>query len=704
MEAVECGAASLAMILAYYGRWVSLEELRIKCGVSRDGSKASNILKAARTFGFTAKGYSKEPSALRNLSLPMIVFWNFNHFLVVEGFADGKVYLNDPASGRRVVSNDEFDQSFVGVVLTFEKNDDFKPGGKREGVISVLRRNFVGLNDAITYLVLIGVALVFPGLLVPVFTSTFIDHILIDHMSGWLQPLIIGMVITALLRTGLTWLEKYYLLRVRVQLGLKLTSKFFWHALRLPIGFYTQRSPGEISSRIAINDHVAEILTDDIIKACLSVFQILMFGILMLFYSPLLTFLSILVISINLFLTHLVSQKTQEASMKLAIDRGKVYGATISGLHAMETLKTSGGESGFFSKWAGYQAKFVNSEQRAASVGLVLGTIPELLSTFNNLLILAVGGLLVIDGHMSVGMLVAYQSLSMSFSEPIKGLIELSKKILEAKGSMNRLEDVMNYKVDPWLDRTQESDNRTLSRLDGSVQLIDITFGYSPAEKSLVTNFNLTIAPGEHIAIVGPSGCGKSTISRLVMGLFEPWSGQILFDGKPREFYNRYEFYNSVTLIDQDAFLFEGTIKDNISMWDTTISEKEIMLAAKDACIHEDIVSRPGGYYSLVDEGGSNFSGGQRQRIEIARALVKNPRILLMDEGTSALDPTTEAIFINNLKRRGCTCITVAHRLSSIREADNIVVLNAGIIIEQGTHEVLMQIENGFYQSLVKQH
>jgi ABC-type bacteriocin/lantibiotic exporter with double-glycine peptidase domain len=315
-----------------------------------------------------------------------------------------------------------------------------------------------------------------------------------------------------------------------------------------------------------------------------------------------------------------------------------------------------------------------------------------------------VGGLLVIDGHMSVGMLVAYQSLSMSFSEPIKGLIELSKKILEAKGSMNRLEDVMNYKVDPWLDRTQESDNRTLSRLDGSVQLIDITFGYSPAEKSLVTNFNLTIAPGEHIAIVGPSGCGKSTISRLVMGLFEPWSGQILFDGKPREFYNRYEFYNSVTLIDQDAFLFEGTIKDNISMWDTTISEKEIMLAAKDACIHEDIVSRPGGYYSLVDEGGSNFSGGQRQRIEIARALVKNPRILLMDEGTSALDPTTEAIFINNLKRRGCTCITVAHRLSSIREADNIIVLNAGIIIEQGTHEVLMQIENGFYQSLVKQH
>jgi len=203
---------------------------------------------------------------------------------------------------------------------------------------------------------------------------------------------------------------------------------------------------------------------------------------------------------------------------------------------------------------------------------------------------------------------------------------------------------------------------------------------------------------------VGPSGCGKSTISRLVMGLFEPWSGQILFDGKPREFYNRYEFYNSVTLIDQDAFLFEGTIKDNIAMWDTTISEKEIMLAAKDACIHEDIVSRPGGYYSLVDEGGSNFSGGQRQRIEIARALVKNPRILLMDEGTSALDPTTEAIFINNLKRRGCTCITVAHRLSSIREADNIVVLNAGIIIEQGTHEVLMQIENGFYQSLVKQH
>jgi ABC-type bacteriocin/lantibiotic exporter with double-glycine peptidase domain len=330
--------------------------------------------------------------------------------------------------------------------------------------------------------------------------------------------------------------------------------------------------------------------------------------------------------------------------------------------------------------------------------------MPALLTTLNNLIILGLGGVHVIDGHMSIGMLVAFQSLAISFSEPVQNLVSLSKKILEVKGDINRLEDVMNYKVDPWLDKTEETGDRVLARLDGKVELTNITFGYNPAGKSLVNEFSLVIEPGHHVAIVGPSGCGKSTISRLVMGLYEPWTGQILFDGKPREHFNRYEFFNSLTLIDQDVFLFEGSIKDNICMWDTTIPEKEIIQAAMDACIHEDIISRPGGYNSMVAEGGANFSGGQRQRIEIARALVKNPRILVMDEGTSALDPSTEEIFINNLKRRGCTCITIAHRLSSIREADNIVVLSYGRIVEQGTHESLMQIDKGFYQSLVQQH
>ena len=707
MEAVECGAASLAMILGYHGRWVPLEELRVKCGVSRDGSKASNVMKAARSYGLTSKGFNKEPEKLRTMSLPMIVFWNFNHFLVVEGFRNGKVYLNDPAVGPRVVSDEEFDLSFTGVVLTFEAGAEFKKGGQPQSVFAALKRRFVGLNDAIAYLVLVGVALVLPGLVVPVFTSVFIDKLLISGMESWLKPLLLGIVITALLRVALTWLESYYLLRVRTQIALASASKFFWHVLRLPVEFYTQRSPGEISSRVGINDKVAGMLSGDLARAFLAVIQAVFFAALMLFYDVWLTLISIVVVSINIFVLQQVAQKTKEASQKLAIDGGKVYGATMSGLQVMETVKSSGGESSFFSKWAGYQAKYVNSEQAMARVGLVMGSVPALLTVLNSLLILGVGGLRVIDGHLSIGMLVAFQSLAASFTGPVQSLVGLGKKMLEVQGDMNRLDDVMQYREDPWLNRgplPQAQGGRVAAKLAGKVELNNISFGYNPAGSALIENFNLVLNPGERVAIVGPSGCGKSTISRLVMGLYEPWGGSIKFDDQPREAFGRYEFFNSVALVDQDIVLFEGSIRDNLSMWDKNVSDHDIMQAAKDACIHDVIMSRPGGYDSKLAEDGVNMSGGQRQRLEIARALATNPRILVMDEGTSALDPATEQQIDENLRRRGCACIIIAHRLSTIRDADEIVVLSYGHIVERGTHDSLMQIDGGFYSRLIAQH
>jgi NHLM bacteriocin system ABC transporter peptidase/ATP-binding protein len=707
MEAVECGAASLAMILGYHGRWVPLEELRVRCGVSRDGSKASNVMKAARSYGLTSKGFNKEPENLRTMRLPMIVFWNFNHFLVVEGFRNGKVYLNDPAAGPRVVSDEEFDLSFTGVVLTFEAGAEFKKGGQPQSVLAALKRRFVGLNDAIAYLVLVGVALVLPGLVVPVFTSVFIDKLLISGMESWLKPLLLGIVITALLRVALTWLESYYLLRVRTQIALASASKFFWHVLRLPVEFYTQRSPGEISSRVGINDKVAGMLSGDLARAFLAVIQAVFFAALMLFYDVWLTLISIVVVSINIFVLQQVAQKTKEASQKLAIDGGKVYGATMSGLQVMETVKSSGGESSFFSKWAGYQAKYVNSEQAMARVGLVMGSVPALLTVLNSLLILGVGGLRVIDGHLSIGMLVAFQSLAASFTGPVQSLVGLGKKMLEVQGDMNRLDDVMQYREDPWLNRgplPQAQGGRVAAKLAGKVELKNISFGYNPAGSALIENFNLVLNPGERVAIVGPSGCGKSTISRLVMGLYEPWGGSIKFDDQPREAFGRYEFFNSVALVDQDIVLFEGSIRDNLSMWDKNVSDQDIMQAAKDACIHDVIMSRPGGYDSKLAEDGVNMSGGQRQRLEIARALATNPRILVMDEGTSALDPATEQQIDENLRRRGCACIIIAHRLSTIRDADEIVVLSYGHIVERGTHDSLMQIDGGFYSRLIAQH
>ncbi len=704
MEAVECGAACLAMVLGHFRRYAPLEELRLLCGVTRDGTKASNVLKAARSFGLTARGFKKEPEDLRNMPLPQVIFWNFNHFVVVEGFGKGKVFLNDPAQGPRTVSDDEFDQSFTGVVLTFEPGAEFRPGGEKPSVVGALARRFVGMRTAVVYLVLVGLALVIPGLVIPVFSSVFVDKILVGQLGGWLKPLLVGMAVTALIKMALVWLESYYLLRVETRLALVSASKFFWHVLRLPVEFYTQRSAGEIGTRVSINDRVAALLSGDLAQAFLNVITAAFFVLLMFWYDVVLTLLSIAVVGINVVVMQAMARRTREASQRLAIDDGKVMGASMNGLMVMESIKASGAESDFFARWAGYQAKYINAEQAVARVALTLGSLPGLLSAVNNVLILGVGGFRVMDGALTLGQLVAFQALVGSFIAPVVALVGLGSRLQEVAGDMNRLDDVMKYPTDPWLEQARikgSGESKALPKLEGEVELKNIAFGYNRADHPLVEGLSLRIEPGHRMAIVGPSGCGKSTVSRLVMGLYEPWSGEVLFDGKPRLSYGRYEFANSVALVDQDIVLFEGTFRDNLTMWDRSISEADMIQAAKDACIHDIILARPGGYDSVIEEGGRNMSGGQRQRIEIARALATNPRILVLDEATSALDATTEKTLDDNLRRRGCACIIIAHRLSTIRDADEIVVLSHGHVVERGTHDALMALESGFYRRLV---
>jgi NHLM bacteriocin system ABC transporter peptidase/ATP-binding protein len=703
MEAVECGAACLAMVLGHYGRFVPLEELRLLCGVTRDGSKASNILIAARKFGMVARGFRKEPASLRAMPLPQVVFWNFNHFVVVEGFRHGQVYLNDPASGPRVVDDAEFDESFTGVVLTFEPTPEFRKGGTKPGVIPGLRRRFVGLRMALAYLVLVGLALVVPGLVIPVFTSVFVDKFLVSGLTDWLRPLLLGMAITALLRMALTWLESYYLLRLQTHIALSSASKFFWHVLRLPVEFYTQRSAGEISGRVALNDRVAQLLSGDLARAVLSVMSLVFFAALMFSYDTLLTLIAIGVVSINLIVLRSIARRTGELSQKLSIDAGKVLGASMNGLLMIETVKASGGEPELFSRWAGYQAKYVLSEQAIARVGLVLGTLPPFLTALNNLLVLGFGALHVVDGLLSLGQLVAFQSLVVSFVTPVNTLVGLGSKLQEAQGDMSRLDDVLQYPLDARVEASQEASDLPAPKLDGHLELCGLEFGYSRTDPPLIQDVNLTLRPGERVAIVGPSGCGKSTLGKLVMGLYRPWQGDILFDGQPREAYGRYEFANSVAMVDQDIVFFEGTVRENLTLWDSSIPEASLIQAAKDACIYDDIQARPGGLDARIEEGGRNLSGGQRQRLEIARALAGNPRLLVLDEATSALDPATEFVIDNHLRRRGCACLIIAHRLSTIRDADEIVVLERGKVVERGTHEALLGIADGFYARLVAQ-
>ena len=710
MEAVECGAASLAMIMAYHGLTVPLEEMRQACGVSRDGSKASYMVKAATRYGMIAKGFKKEPRDLEALTLPMVVFWNFNHFVVLEGFGRDRVYLNDPATGPREVTADEFDQGFTGVVLTFTPGPDFKKGGEKPGLIPALARRLEGSTSGLAFVILAGVFLVLPGLVIPSFARMFVDDILVANMQSWLLPLLIAMGATACLRAALVWLQQTWLLRLETRLALTTSSKFLWHVLRLPVDFYAQRFGGEIASRVGINDQVAQLLSGQLATTVLSTLTVVFYAFLMLRYDVLLTLIGVVIAMLNIVALKVVSRKRADANRRVLQEQGKMMGTAMGGLQIIETLKATGSEGDFFARWAGYQAKVVNATQELAVYSRVLQIIPSLLNVVNTLAILGLGAMRVMDGAMTMGMLVAFQSLMASFTGPIGQLVGLGGTLQTVEGGMSRLDDVLRYPVDtnlaPAPPPTAGADGmaRTVpsyvGKLSGSLELRDISFGYNRLEAPLIENFSLKLGPGSRVALVGGSGSGKSTISRIVTGLYQPWSGEVLFDGMPRRALSRNLLCNSLSLVDQDIFLFEGTIRENLTMWDLDVGEGHIVRAASDACIHEDISARHGGYDSPLAEGGGNFSGGQRQRLEIARALVGNPSILVLDEATSALDSVTEKEIDDNLRRRGCTCLIVAHRLSTIRDCDEIIVLSRGKVVQRGTHDEMAAVD-GPYRTLI---
>ncbi len=703
MEAVECGAASLAMVLAYFGRIVPLEELRVESGVSRDGSKASNMLKAARKYGLVAKGFRMEPEGLRRLPLPMILFWNFNHFVVLEGIKKGKAYINDPGSGPREVSEEELDESFTGVALTFEPGPDFKKGGARPSLLGALQHRLKGSGAALTYVIIAGLFLVIPGLVVPTLFKVFMDDVLIKRMTDWVRPLLLVMGATLLVQISLNSLQQYYLSRLETKLALSSSAKFFHHVFRLPIDFFAQRFAGDIGNRIQTNDKIAQLLSGDLANNALSLLQITFFALLMLQYDVTLTSISVGSALLNIAALRFVSRRRANINQKLLQEQGKLMGTTMSGLQMIETLKATGSESDFFSQWSGHQAKVLNAQQELGLSSQYLSALPTVLLALNNMAILAVGGLRVMSGHLSIGMLIAFQSLMNSFMSPVRSLVDLGGKLQETEGDMNRLHDVLQYPVDGQFagKETEAPVNSDIIKLSGQVELKNVSFGYNRLEPPLIENFDLTLQPGDRVALVGGSGSGKSTTAKLIAGLYEPWSGEILLDGKPRSSHSRSLLTNSIAVVDQDIFLFAGNVRENLTMWDGTVPESRLINAAKDAHIHDDVSERPGGYDSEAAEGGSNFSGGQRQRLEIARALVNNPSLLILDEATSALDTNTEKIVDDNIRRRGCSCLIIAHRLSTIRDCDEIVVLERGKVVQRGTHDEMIK-GDGPYTALVR--
>jgi NHLM bacteriocin system ABC transporter peptidase/ATP-binding protein len=700
MEAVECGAASLAMILAYHGRHVPLEELRVACGVSRDGSNAANLIKAARSYGLEAKAYKREMQTLRNASLPAILFWNFNHFVVLDGYDAKGFHLNDPAVGPRSATETEIDEAFTGVALEFKPGPDFKRGGAPPSLFAGLRQRLRGSERAVQFALLAGLAIVVTGIIVPMFARIFIDQVLVRGLTGWVRPLLVAMVLTAAIRAGLVALQQYYLLRLETKLAVTTSSGFLWHLLHLPVEFYAQRYAGEISWRAGLNDEVARFLSRRLASTAIDAMMVVFFGALMFSYDVTLTLVAVAAIAVLAATTFAVNRRRIDGNRRVLQEAGKATGTLMAGLSAIETLKASAMESDFFARWAGHQAKYLGAQQSLARTTALFMMVPPLTLALTNAVVLLLGAQRVIEGEFTLGTLVAFQTLMASFIRPVNNFVNLAGAIQEMHGKMTRIDDVLRYPAAVTEDGDGQSEHAAVERLSGHVEIRNITFGYSKQAAPLIREFTLVLQPGTRVALVGSSGCGKSTIAKLVSSLYPPWEGQVLLDGLPAEAWPRATRAATVAMVDQDISLFAGTVRENLTLWDATVPEESLIIACKDAGIHSDIMARPGGIDARVEEGGANFSGGQRQRMEIARALVGNPSVLVLDEATSALDAVTEHQIDRNLRRRGCTCIIVAHRLSTIRDADEIIVLDHGEVVQRGSHEQLIEDRDGFYYAL----
>ncbi|MEI6242889.1 MAG: cysteine peptidase family C39 domain-containing protein [Chlamydiota bacterium] len=698
MEVTECGAVSLGIIMAYYKKFLPLEELRNICGVTRNGSNALQIVKGAEKLGLEAIGKKKDTESLFEIKPPFIIFWNFNHFLVVEGFSRNKkfVYLNDPAQGPRRLPMEEFDTSYTGIVLEIIPTPSFQKSGSPPSLITSLKTRLAHTGQSLFFIALATLALFMPCIALSLFTQIFFDKLITLSFSPKL--FFVSLALTIMLSSLLLWLQRYVLTILNAKLAIQWSSKFFWHVIRLPIAFFTQRYPGDIADRLLLNDTLLQIVTFHLLVAAANLLFVVLYFIFMLKINLILSLMVLSFALINVIALLLINKSRTNAFAYMQQNNGKNVGIAVGALQNMETIKSLGMESDFFARWAGYFAKVTLSQQEIQIKDVFLTSIPTLLQILTTASILFLGALFILNGTLTIGMLLALHVLIAFFLAPFSQFVKLGQVLQELKSSLRRIDDIFTNKEDPFLKNGKSPIDSRL-KLDGYVNAKNLSFGYDLYAAPLIKDLHLSLSPGKLIALVGSTGCGKSTIIKLLSGLYYPWEGEILFDGKPISTMDRNLIIRSVGCVDQNLFIFEGSFIDNITLWDKTIFEEEWIAAAKDACLHDEILKYEEGYHFKIIEEGKNLSGGQKQKIEIARALVKNPTILFLDESTSSLDYIAEKRIIKNIQKRGCSCLLITNRLSTIKYCDEILVLEGGKISQKGTPHELQAID-GLYQKL----
>ena len=708
LEDTECGAVCLGIVLAYFGRWVSVEELREACAVNRDGCDAADITRAARRYGLEPQGWRREPEQLANMKMPLIIFWEFNHFLVLEGFRGSSYLVNDPANGHRIVDEEEFEQGFTGVALSFEVSPEFQRGGARPGVWQRLWPWLSDVTGPLAFALVCGLLLTVPVLILPLLLGIFVDYVLSGQEPQWAAAVTGGVVLAGALVYLLTWLRQRCLRLLAARLSVDHADRFIRRLFRLSMRFFTHRFPGDLTSRIQLIDQIAVVATEQFVGVIIELVTSLVFLSFLFLYDPVLAAVVAALGVANAVIMRLLTRSRVGENRRLQRERGKLHGVGMYGLTTIDSLHAAAKENDFYAHWSGYQARELLARQRFAETGHVMGVLPGVFMILGNAAVIGVGGWRVMSGDLSLGMMMGFYVLAMHFLMPIGRFVQFADMFQILEANLQRLEDVLDAPEDAAIQESGGPGPRGGAafarrlRLTGQLELRNVEFGYKVNREPLLRDFNLTIEPGQRVAVVGPTGSGKSTLALLVAGIHQPWAGEILFDGHPGSDIPRRLLTNSMSMVDQRIFLFAGTVRENLTMWNLEIPDQDLVSAATDAAIHEEIIARSQGYDSPVEEGGQNFSGGQRQRLEIARALVGNPSLIILDEATSALDPITEVQIDDALRRRGCSCLIIAHRLSTIRDCDLIVVLEEGREVQRGTHQELMEDENGLYRRLIE--